>query len=60
MSSISWVAKGNGTYAIAGIIIFYGVVFRGFGANDWNTGLIMISIALIGASLRSELSAHIV
>lgn len=48
--------KGKMTYIVAALIIFYGIVFRGFGANDWNTGLIMISVALIGICLRSERS----
>lgn len=43
------------TYIIAALIILYGIIFRGFGANDWNTGTIMISIALIGMCLRYEL-----
>jgi hypothetical protein len=49
-------SKGMMTYIVAVLIILYGVIFRGFGANDWNTGLIMISIALIGACLRYELA----
>ena len=43
------------TYIVAVLIILYGVIFRGFGANDWNTGLIMISIGLIGICLRCDL-----
>ena len=47
--------KTKMTYIVAVLIILYGVIFRGFGANDWNTGLIMISIGLIGICLRCDL-----
>ena len=46
---------GNKTYAVAILITIYGIVFRGFGANDWNTAIIMISIALIGICLRFDM-----
>jgi len=48
-------SKGMMTYIVAVLIILYGVIFRGFGANDWNTATIMISTALIGICLRFEL-----
>ncbi|MFA6100235.1 MAG: hypothetical protein WC750_05220 [Patescibacteria group bacterium] len=47
--------KTKKTYIVAVLIILYGVIFRGFGANDWNTATIMISTALIGICLRYEL-----
>lgn len=56
MNTLSAGLQGRKTYFVAVLIIFYGVVFRGFGANDWNTGLIMISIALIGICLRNDFS----
>ncbi len=52
--------KTKKTYIVAVLIILYGVIFRGFGANDWNTGTIMISIALIGICLRFELGKSVV
>jgi len=55
MNSPSGKSKGMMTYVVAVLIILYGVIFRGFGANDWNTGLIMISTALMGICLRYEL-----
>ena len=45
---------GNLTYLIAILIILYAVAFRGLGANDWNTAIIMISVALIGISLHCD------
>jgi len=47
--------KSKKTYIIAVLIILYGVIFRGFGANDWNTASGMIATALIGICLRFEL-----
>ena len=52
--------KTKETYIVAVLIILYGVIFRGFGANDWNTATIMISTALIGICLRFELGKPIV
>ena len=56
MSSLR-ILERKSTYVVAALIIGYGVIFRGLGANDWNTGLVMISVALIGICLRAELSA---
>lgn len=54
-----FVLKEKKTYVVAIFIIIYAVVFRGFGANDWNTALVMISTALIGVCLRNDIATSI-
>lgn len=60
MSSIVRALKGKKTYIVAALIIVYAIIFRGFGANDWNTASGMISTALIGACLRNAFPKPIV
>lgn len=57
MKALSIALQDKKTYIAAGLIILYGIVFRGLGANDWNTGLIMISVAVIGICLKLEMPA---
>lgn len=44
--------KGKITYVLATIIIVYAIIARGYGANDWNTGSILIAIALMAVALQ--------
>ncbi len=53
MNSLARVLKGKKTYIVAALIVVYAIIFRGFGANDWNTASGMSSTALIGACLRN-------
>lgn len=44
--------SGKMTYLVALIIIIYAIVARGYGANDWNTGSILIAIAVMAVCLQ--------
>ncbi len=44
--------KGIMTYLVALIIIIYAILARGYGANDWNTGSILIAVAVMAVCLQ--------
>lgn len=46
------------TYLVALIIIIYAIIARGYGANDWNTGSILIAIAVMAVCLQIGLDSE--
>jgi len=41
------------TYAVGALMIFYAIVYRGSGANDWSGATIMMFIAIMGICLQA-------
>lgn len=50
--------SGKMTYLVAILVILYAIIARGYGANDWNTGSILITVAVVGMCLRAD-SHHV-
>lgn len=50
--------NGKMTYLAALVIIIYAILARGYGANDWNTGSILIAIAVMAVCLQIGLGGE--